>query len=292
MLQTRQGRWTLLGLLAVVLLVLLWQWYSRPRPATPPPPGSVDSVRIATWNLKNFTKNSLGDLRAIARVIEQSQFDVIAIQEIQGDATPVDRLLNTLNPPDKIVWRATSVSPRTASERFVFLYRADKLEHLGQAQFLDDPWLGERSRRPYVASFRAGSFDFTLITVHFHFTDRDLRQAEAQRLAQVATSMIGGAEKDIIVLGDFNEQKRFGVLQYFEQAGFERLISEPTNLGGTETLDNIVINTAHTREFASRSGVVRFDEMHFANDDEAAQRNVSDHRPAYADFSAKGPDDD
>ena len=48
-----------------------------------------------------------------------------------------------------------------------------------------------------------------------------------------------GSEKDIIVLGDFNEQ---GSLHYFEEIGWESLNQQPTNLSSTETYDTLLID--------------------------------------------------
>src|SRR5207237_4527942 len=113
-----QGGRRMLVLLAVVLLLVLashWLWDRYLRPHHPAGP----AVRLATWNLRQFSERRDADLRAIAGVIRASSFDVVAVQEVKRDGREVDALLNVLGPP----WRATSMSRMTGNyERFVFLY--------------------------------------------------------------------------------------------------------------------------------------------------------------------------
>src|SRR5687767_8332799 len=99
--RTRHGR--VLVLLAVLLLVAwqgwrFWQEHRRPRHPVGP------AVRVATWNLRQFSERRDVDLRAIAEVIRASSFDVLAIQEVKRQGEQVDALLNELGVP----WRATS----------------------------------------------------------------------------------------------------------------------------------------------------------------------------------------
>jgi endonuclease/exonuclease/phosphatase family metal-dependent hydrolase len=151
-------------------------------------------------------------------------------------------------------------------------------------------------RRPAIASFRSGQFDFTLVTAHLWYGEKannPRRRNEAAALARIASSLAeSSTEKDVIVLGDFNEMRAGGNLQIFETMGWTRLNREPTNLGSSEAFDNLLIDPKYTREYTGQSGVVRFDETIFGNDDKRALEQVSDHRPVWADFSTVGPDDD
>ena len=260
-------------------------------PSGPQTPAvAPDSIRVATWNLRQFSDNRLADLGRIVRIINDAKFDLIAVQEIKGQGDEVDRLLNALGAP----WRSTSLSGRTGnSERFAFLYKADRLAEVGRARFVESGRAEVFDRRPYQATFRCGQFDFTLISVHLHFSKPDQRRLEAEALAAICQELArASSEKDIIVVGDFNEQRSRPNLDVFRARGWETLIAEPTNLGSKEVFDNIILDRRHTREWTGKAGVVRFDEMYFANDDKAASRDVSDHRPAWADFSTLGPDDD
>ena len=74
---------------------------------------------------------------------------------------------------------------RGVKERYAFLWRPDKVERLDDGQFYPSP--DDRLiRPPFWVSFRAGNFDFTLITIHSIFGDRiGERRAEAALMAEV-----------------------------------------------------------------------------------------------------------
>jgi hypothetical protein len=149
------------------------------------------------------------------------------------------------------------------------------------------------ARTPYQASFRAGQFDFTLVTVHLSWDDRDRRRRETEALAPLARDVAAASsEKDVIVLGDFNAQSPRD-LQPGVAGGFLVLNREPTNLGSTEAYDTLLIDPAYTREWNGTAGAVNFDDIiPRYREDAEARRRVSDHRPAYADFVTNLPDDD
>jgi len=132
-----------------------------------------------------------------------------------------------------------------------------------------------------------------LLTVHLSYTDHARRAAEAGALASLARRMVdGSSEKDLIVLGDFNEQHQRGNLHIFEEQGWTKCNRDATNLSSSETYDNLLIDRRFTKEWTGVAGTWRFDEMDYANDDKTATEFVSDHRPAWGEFSIVGPDDD
>jgi endonuclease/exonuclease/phosphatase family metal-dependent hydrolase len=285
---------------AVALLVLcfiaIWAWRQRQaqqvvRPATT----SASTIRIATWNLRKFSERSAAgqyppDLVEIASIIKAAQFDLIAIQEVQREGQIVEKLRRQLNEP----WRHV-VSDRTGNnERYAFLYRGDRVDMVdGSAKLILGPQTAMFDRAPFTASFRAGQFDFVLLTVHLSYTDHARRAAEASALAALARRTVDeSAEKDLIVLGDFNEQHQRGNLHFFEEQGWTKINRDATNLSSSEVYDNLLIDRRFTREWTGAGGTWRFDEMDYANDDKVATEYVSDHRPAWGEFSVVGPDDD
>ena len=278
--QTRQGR-RVLVLLAVVAALAYGAWlieqhYHRAHLLSGP------TVRLATWNLHEFAPRPQIDLRRIAEIIQSNHFDVLAVQEVRGAGEEVDALLNVLGPP----WRATRFSPTTGNhERFAFLYNGDHIEEIGPAQPVSLSGSSVFSRTQYQDTFRAGNFQFTIVTVHLEWTNKQLRELEAQELSQLAGPMEAAApQHHLIVCGDFNEEHAHGNLRYLEDRGFQRLIHEPTNLSSTEDFDNFLIDPGATREFTGQSGVVMFDQLYGMGRHEAVE-SVSDHRPAWADFS-------
>lgn len=288
----REARALLVLVLAAVAVTGWYLKHHRQSPPTPTPAPTVaaDSVRIATWNLKHFALRPGLQLATVASIINDGGFDIVAIQEVKKEGEAVDRLLNTLGPP----WRGTSFSPMTGNyERFVFIYRGDRVVETMKPRFVQDQEAGVFDRTPYLAGFRCGNFDFLLLSVHLSYTDVARRQAEARALARIATRLVASStEKDLIVVGDFNEEKRRNFLSDFDAMRWSRLIGQGTNLSGRETYDNILIDPTLTREYSRNSGVVKFDETRFDNDDKAAAEQVSDHRPAWADFATDQPDDD
>lgn len=316
MLADRTGR---IALLVIVLVVAVaaggyylyerWQQEHRtppvvvqPPPGTTPPSttteptpaGQPGRVRIATWNLRKFSDrvDNPPDLVTIARIIRENDFDLLAIQEVQQQGQIVQKLRRQLNEP----WRVAITEQTGNHERYAFLYREDRVELTQAPRLANGPDADFFDRRPAIAGFKSGQFDFILVTAHLWYGDKannPRRRNEAAALARLASGVAAaGAEKDVVVLGDFNEMRAGGNLQIFESMGWTRLNREPTNLGSSEVFDNVLIDPRPTREYAGTSGVVRFDETLFANDDKRALTTVSDHRPVYADFDTTGPDDD
>jgi len=271
---------------------LVWQGQGGRPGSTPTTQTTGRAIRIATWNLRKFSETGRPNLVVIAEVIKSSGFDLIAIQEVQQQGQEVLKLRRQLGEP----WRASISEPAGSRERFAFVYRSDILDLLSQPVLVDSVETAGFARKPFTASFRAWQFDFTLLTVHLWYGEAgysERRSQESAALANLAQRIVAGSgEKDLIVLGDFNEFGRAGNLHYLEGRGFGRLIHEPTNLSSTEIYDNLVIDAKHTREWAGTAGVVRFDEARYGNDDKRASDEVSDHRPAYADFRTDRPDDD
>jgi endonuclease/exonuclease/phosphatase family metal-dependent hydrolase len=292
LMQTRQGRVALLviAIAAIAIYAGYWLWQNHLRPRHPVGP----TVRLATWNLRQFSPERREvDLRTIANIIQQSQFDLVAIEEVKREGEEVDRLLNVLGFP----WRATHFSEMTGNhERFVFIYNGDHVQEVGTSGSVPAPDSMVFDRVPYQQTFRSGNFDFTLIGVHLNYSDTTARAREAQSLARYAQHLAEtSSEKDVIVLGDFNEEhtQAGSNLHYFTEIGWESLNQEPTNLKGTETYDTFLIDPRHTREWNGHAGAIHFDEQPpFNNNDKQAEEAVSDHRPAYADFVTNLPDDD
>jgi endonuclease/exonuclease/phosphatase (EEP) superfamily protein YafD len=307
MLADRRGRMWLLGILIVFAVVAGGWWvYQRARerggPTASSFPGATAAathpqgrVRIATWNLRKFSDrvDHPPDLVTIARIIQENSFDLLAIQEVQQQGQIVQKLRRQLNEP----WRVEITAQTGNHERYAFLYRSDRVELIEGPRLAEGPDAAVFDRRPANATFKSGNFDFMLLTAHLWYGEKAnnaKRRAEAEALVRIAAGIAQrGAEKDLIVLGDFNEMHNgAGNLHLFEEQGWIRLNREATNLGSSEAFDNMLIDPRFTREFAGSVGVVRFDELLYGNDDKRAMEDVSDHRPLWADFSTAGPDDD
>jgi len=174
-------------------------------------------------------------------------------------------------------------------------FNAGKVQVLGPERLYPDPD-DAFIREPFWASFRAGQFDFTLVTIHSIFGDsKRERRAEALRLDDIY-QLVQGAdpdEQDVMILGDFNlppDDSGFAELAALLTPLFTGEIR--TTISDASLYDNIWFDPAYVREWTGERGVDRFDETAFGNDDEAASRAVSDHRPILATFRIDGDDDD
>src|SRR3954471_13740303 len=85
--RTRRGRQILIALAVAALLAWggYWLWRNHLRPRHPVGP----AVRVATWNIRQFSERRDIDLRAVANVIRASSFDVLAIQEVKRQGEQV-----------------------------------------------------------------------------------------------------------------------------------------------------------------------------------------------------------
>jgi endonuclease/exonuclease/phosphatase family metal-dependent hydrolase len=284
LLSTPQGRKfaIILALVAIIAFAGWWtahRWHHHPTATGP-------TIRIATWNMHVFASRPAIRLDTIARIIRESKFDIIAMQEIRENGEEVDALLGVLGSP----WKRSNFSRITGNhERFVFLYDSDHVEEIGSAHLISYANAFAFNRIPFEDTFRAGQFDFTLVTCHLYYGEgtagHERRRRETQMLADYAKEQVASAKgKDVICLGDFNETVGRENLHYFTSFGWSELNHDPTNLHSTEIYDNILIDKRHTTEYAGTAGSVHFDERLFNRNDKEAVEAVSDHRPAYADF--------
>jgi len=179
-------------------------------------------VRIMTYNLHNgFNTDGYLDMEALARVIEESQPDIVALQEISGGWVISGRL-------DMLTWLSQRLNMP-----FVFGPTADPL--WGNAIL---------SRYPIIES---GSFDlpprdlfilrgFTsavvdlgngdslqVIATHYHHLEED--SAIRQLQTPVIIDFWNNAERTII-LGDLNAEPDTPEIELLRQAGLVDVMAE------------------------------------------------------------------
>jgi hypothetical protein len=205
----------------------------------------------------------------------------------------LDRLVAFLPGYDSVVSEPVGRHP-SSMERYAFLFRTDRVEVAAPPARFPDPadWF---IREPFVGHFRAGEFDFTLVTVHVLYGDGPAdRRPEIARLDDVLrwADEHNGPEEDVLLVGDFNVDVAD---RAWEMAPWVGLVPPDTMTTITDrsSYDNIWYNPAATTEvLLGTYEVFNFDEVLFGNDDAAARLAVSDHRPVSIRFSTAGPDDD
>ncbi|PAF55412.1 endonuclease/exonuclease/phosphatase family protein [Mycoplasmopsis agassizii] len=187
-----------------------------PTPAPVPDPGTgtintdSQSLKIATWNLLNYSGDVKQEVRSeiFANIIYKNKFDIVSVQEINAvdDEVIADdtllKLLNELDPEKD--WKAVesekslSKNPAQAGqfEYYVILYKSKKVEVTDLVKIYDDQgWKGTHlendektyyyARPPFVAQFKTlGDIEntFTLVSSHLDSpgTDSDRGEVSAK----------------------------------------------------------------------------------------------------------------
>ena len=262
------------------------------------------SIRIATFNIKQFGPKKAADPIVIAHVARLvSRFDVIAIQEVHGDdAQPIRALIDELRSGSANY--AATVSEKIGAgdrykEAYAFLWNERTIEMIAGSDYVVADPGGRMAREPMACSFRcrlpASSnvppFSFTLINVHTSpsqvadnavLNEMDVLDDVYLSIAQYSHATM--AEDDVILLGDLNVDhdhlRELGQIDGLRSVGG----LQPTNIRGTKIYDHIVIDSAATAEYRGRSGVV--DVAAVLQIDPKTAETISDHRPVWAEFSA------
>lgn len=255
-------------------------------------------IRLASFNIRILSDKSRDD-EELGQIVELLKpYDIVAIQELR-DTRVLERAQAMLNNETGAAWAYEVSKPagRGVKELYAFLYRKDRVSVKEPGRLVNDD--GDIFiREPFYATFQAGQFDFTLITIHALYESKNSpgRKLEFDELAKDLRSLQDQDpnEQDIILVGDFNDSsthERFHAIT--EIQGMTCLIQPPqkTTISDASLYDNICFQRQYLTEYKNDFGVVRFDETVFGNDDQAASRAVSDHRPVWTVFGTDKDDD-
>ena len=245
-------------------------------------------ARIATWNIRILSDGSRDDaeLQQIASVFDN--FDFVAIQEVR-DTKVLDRLKTFLPGWDYIV---SDEVGNSVMERYACFYNTALFTSLGYPYILEDI-NNSFIREPFVAHFRTGNFDYTVITIHTLYGDNIAERRIENALLDDVISVVdaaNGNENDVILMGDFNlpaDDPAWEITTHFPVMPGSLM----TTITDTGSYDNIWVNKTYTSENNGNYSLIKFDEIDFLNDDAAASLAVSDHRPLVCFFSTVSDDD-
>jgi endonuclease/exonuclease/phosphatase family metal-dependent hydrolase len=254
------------------------------------PPSKLDeTLNIATWNIREFGKKRRTEaaIHYIAEII--GQFDLVGVVELRDNLQDLQRIMPILGPYWDAVYSDAIRDAGGNRERICYLYDQRACTFNGMAANATPPrtkssgeYLSESSwwRLPYVASFKAGNFDFLVFTTHVRWGDSDkLREKEIQGFANWLDAKIKDKnceDRDVIVMGDFNIPSR-------DSPMFKALTSKGLAIPRALIKDEFGSNLARDK---------RYDQiMHFAryNDDFTLGGGVldfyaSDHKPLFPDL--------
>ena len=257
-------------------------------------------LKLAAWNIRVLSDRSRDDteLHKIAKTLVD--YDFIAISELR-DTTVLKRLQRILSESGAeygyLISEPVGQMGSLHKERYAFLYYKGLISVVTDGKLYPDAADGKDDfvRDPYWATFRAGKFDFSVIAVHVVWGDAVAgRQAEIMKLADVYQHVqkANGAEDDVLLVGDFNREPSdthaYRNLMALRSMTHLFRLPQKSHIRDSSLYDNIFFQTDYVTEYAGRSGIDKFDETDFGNDDAAANLAVSDHRPVWAVFRIDG----
>ena len=277
---------------------------------------AADKIKIGSWNIQNFGISKANDeakMEIIGKIL--SQFDIIAVQEISNvyeksdagcprneNSCPgnknCDLLLNALkahlsNSKDYELM----FSPQVKDERYLFIYDRNKVEAMDSGQLAVDPEdnlpvcdtksEGKMARQPFYATFKAGKFDFVLMTAH---TSPSNNVAELQSLSAFykRVQSDNSPQKDVILLGDLNADCSYlkkSMPIDFRRPEYTWVIEDNTDTTvgtNTCTYDRMIFTKETTKDYTGNHGVFRFDSEYHLSSSKA--KGISDHYPIWAEF--------
>lgn len=181
---------------------------------------SSDTLLLATWNIRDFDSNKFGQgprlaesFHYLAEVI--AAFDLVALQEVNEDMRPFERVMNLLGPAWTYIATDLTEGPSGNGERMVFVYDSNKVQfkHIAGEIVLPKAALinGEEqlARSPFLVRFQSGWFKFNLCTVHLYYGDTSgegyaRRVAEIDAVAKFVKKRADQDGQNYILLGDMN----------------------------------------------------------------------------------------
>jgi endonuclease/exonuclease/phosphatase family metal-dependent hydrolase len=264
-----------------------------------------ETINVATWNVREFGKaaRSKAALYYIAEIL--SQFDLIAISELRNNLSDLSKVVEIMGPYWRVIFCDAIADSGGNDERIGYLYDNRAATFTGLAAEADPPRVKDNAtgqyrsvfewyRRPFICSFRAGRFDFVLVTAHIQWGTPKGRLKELEGFAAWIDTFRKDKhvfDKDIIVMGDFNvpdlTDKMFTALASTGLQVPKALAKRPgTNLAKVNFYDQILYAPGTVDLFTDKGGVLDF----FAGDhkplfpdldQEKFTFQVSDHLPLW-----------
>jgi len=280
-----------------------------------------ENLLLGTFNIRAFgaKRRAAFAINALAEIC--SCFDVLAIQELRGNLGDLSRLLAVMGPYWKVIFNdpAGRDSRPGNDERLAYIYDGRVVKFTGMAAELlvTDDFLGPAGvpktdmsvpwRSPYMVSFRAGNFDFMLLTVHIQWNDSGGIAARAKEIEMIS-DWVGDLQDDaklydpdIFVLGDFNIPGfKSATFKALEARGLKvpaKLRNFKTNLKQDAHYDQIAYFEENTDCEIGAAGTINYYDAFFRAsmpqaEYEAMTFQLSDHLPLWMEIELKETDFD
>ena len=189
------------------------------------------SLILGTWNIRNFDDDRFNygprteeSFYYIAEIL--SRFDVLAVQEVCEDVSPLDKVMRMLGRKYKyILTDVTHSSLGGNQERLGFVYDTDKVKFQGIAgeivlpekMLISETAKKKRqfARTPFGVEFQSGWFKFQFSTVHIFFGSNSGNTPQFKRRVQGIDAISKYLAKEArsrdanqILVGDFNIKEK------------------------------------------------------------------------------------
>ncbi len=249
---------------------------------------SFAQIKICSWNIENLgTSKTDQEIAYMAKTLKD--FDIVALQEVvvsESGAQAVAKLVDELNRKgakwDYAISDPTSGSAYKA-ERYAFLWKPSNVKIIG-TPFLEQTYVEEIEREPYLATFNYKGKAFTL--VNFHAKTKKLQPETEIKYFKFFPALY--PEKDLLFIGDFNCPQSHTVFFPLRKMGYQSVfVNQKTSLRQkcinddclASEFDNIFYNskTLAVLSFGIIPFYKDFEDLHEA-------RNISDHIPIWVSF--------
>ena len=292
---------------AILVIILAGAFYAYDngylkflKPDEPVQPNG-DTIKIAAFNVQIFGETKREKTQVMNTLVQIArQFDVVLIQEIRDASETTAPIfldaINAVDGPEYAFIRSERLGRTNSKEAYAYFYNTESVQYLDSSAFVYNDVNDVFEREPYVASFKSGNFDFTLIGIHTKPEDAYNEIGNLTIVFDYVESM--GNERDIIALGDFNADG-----SYYDEESMDNLLTDygyfwvignevDTMTKTNWTYDRMVMTDyTYSSEYIQNSATVyKFDTVYGLN--QTFTEAVSDHYPIYGLFSTNLLDDD
>ena len=243
------------------------------------PASSLDqTLKIATWNIREFGNPARPRLSKSLHYIAEilGEFDLIGVVELRDNVKEVSQVLDILGPYWDIIYSDYIEDAGGNHERVGYIFDRRACVFTGLVGNANEPrkktgveYLPAESwwRKPFMASFRSGNFDFVTLTTHIRWGEAEAsRTKELGMLADYVNSRTikdTSIDRDVIVMGDFNIPSLQSPLY---KAVVKRGLTMPagiagitgSNLAKNKRYDQILHNPVYTTSITNKGGVLDF----------------------------------
>ncbi len=268
---------------------------------------NTDFLTIGTFNIawlgdgeNDMIKRTEGDYQRLAEVIISTKADILALQEIENEDA-MRKLTNYL-PGYEFV-----IDDSGGNQNLAFLYKTD-IEIISSRIYRPIAVINNRTRPGFIIEARKDKFDFIAMTVHFKSTSRyddtNEKRAESRQIrkqqAEIASRWVdsvlaGGAEKDLILLGDMNDypmrknNNTLDVLAADSNITFLTSSLKSCKFVILPGIDHIIVTNSAAERYQQNS--LRLYDLYSAYNSGEVKK-LSDHCPVLVMFDATSKDND